>query len=296
MPQKTLVLKVPAGEQEGLRRRLAGGSFDFRSIPHALFSARGEGVTATLYRSGKLVVQGPEPELFAARYLDPAIRPAGEGRAHPPAAPRGPAAGSDEAGKGDYFGPLVVAAVRLDEELLEELATSPHVRDSKKLSDEAARRTGAALRARCPHAVERLDPPEYNREYARVGNLNLLLAEQHARALRGIARAGLHVIVDQFGPEGLMRRALQGLDVRLEQRPRAESHPAVAAASILAREAFLDGIEELSREYAVDLHKGAGSPTEASARRFLALHGPDELGAVAKLHFKTTRKLLGEGR
>ncbi len=286
MPQRTVVLKLASAEGRALRGRLEQGDFEFRSVPHAAFSVKGEGVVATLYTSGKLVVQGPDPDGFLLRYA---------GREAPPAAAPSPAptrtiVGSDESGKGDYFGPLVVAAVRLEPEQVAELAGSG-VADSKKLADSTCRRLAPALRERYAVSVQRLDPPEYNRERERHGSLNPLLAELHARAIRALARPGVDVLVDQFADPRLVERALGGLDVNLTQRPRAEEHVAVAAASVVAREEFLRALDELSAEFAVELCKGAGAPADDAGRAFLALHGPDRLGEVAKLHFRNTAKI-----
>jgi ribonuclease HIII len=202
--------------------------------------------------------------------------------------------GSDESGKGDYFGPLVVAAVRLDAELAEKLAGG-EVRDCKLMSDESVLRVGAALRANVPHAIARLDPPAYNAEHGRVRNLNPMLAALHAKAIRELAKPGMFVVVDQFAKEAVLLKALDGLDIRLEQRVRGEEILAVAAASVIAREQFLVALSELSEEFAVDLAKGAGPPVDRAARQFVALHGREKLGAVAKLHFKNTLKLPAGG-
>ena len=293
VPQRTIVVKLTRAEGKSLLGRLEGGGFEFRSVPHAAFSAKGEGVVATLYNSGKLVVQGGDPDAFLARYGQaPAASPAERKTAGAPSEslPTRPIIGSDESGKGDYFGPLVVAALRLEPEQAEEL-TGSGVADSKKLTDATCLRLGAALRGRYPCSVQRMDPPEYNRERERFGNLNPLLAELHARAIRALARPGIDVLVDQFGDRKLVERALGDLDVRLSQRPRAEENIAVAAASVIAREEFLRALAELSDEHAIDLCKGAGAPADAAGRRFLALHGRERLGAVAKLHFKNTRKI-----
>ncbi len=291
--QRTLVLRVPDAERDGLRRKLEGGPFDFRPVPHALFSARGEGVVATLYRSGKLVVQGPEPELFAARWVGATAVPVPSERAHQDRAgilDDVALVGSDESGKGDFFGPLVVAAVRLEAGDAAALRQGG-VGDSKRLADQTVRRLAPALRARFPHAEVVLEPGEYNAEHARLGNLNPLLAGLHARAIRAVAVPGVRVLVDRFANERLMRDALAGLEVDLEQRPRAESEMAVAAASILARDRFLEGLAALSGEAAVDLPKGAGDAVDRAARAYVALHGPAALGQVAKLHFRNAAKL-----
>jgi ribonuclease HIII len=201
-----------------------------------------------------------------------------------------PTLGSDETGKGDYFGPLVVAAVRLEPDEAAKLSAAG-VMDSKRVGDEQACRLGAFVAEHFPCRVRRIDPPEYNALHRRYGNLNLLLAEAHAEVLRPLARDGDLIVVDQFGPERLMVKAMAGAPGRLTQRPRGEEIVAVAAASIVARQVFLDALKELSEEFAVDLAKGAGTPTDKAARAFVKLHGTGRLGAVAKLHFKTTVKL-----
>jgi ribonuclease HIII len=292
--QRTRVIVVPPEEREALQRSLGAGRFEHRAVPHAVFSVKGDGVVATLYRSGKLVIQGDDPDVFAARYLgrEPAEAPAQRAsRAAPGTPPEMPLVGSDEAGKGDYFGPLVVAAVRVEPSEADELAAS-RVMDSKRLADETALRMGAALRGRYAHAIARLDPPRYNEVYAaRPGKLNDLLADLHAQAIGELARKGDHVIVDQFANESLLERRLAPLGIELEQRPRAEEIPVVAAASVIAREAFLNGLRELSEACGVDLHKGAGAPVDRVAARVLALHGEAGLGRFAKLHFKNTQKI-----
>ncbi len=290
--QKTLVVVLRGERGEGLRRRLSEGPFDFRSVPHAAFSARGEGVVATLYRSGKLVIQGADPEGFAAAWLDEGTRRQ-MGTTEPAAAarPAETAVGSDESGKGDYFGPLVVAAVRLDPDEMEALAGGD-VRDSKKLTDERALRIGAALRQRFPHAIARLDPAEYNDRHAAVKNLNPMLAELHAQAITELAGPDMHVVVDQFAAASVLERALAGQNLRLHQRPRAEELTVVAAASIIAREEFLLSLRRLSDEVGVDLPKGAGPAADEAARRFVQLHGADALGRATKLHFKNTGRVL----
>jgi len=292
--QNTLVVTLKPPEQAALEKRLAAGDFDFRPIAHARFSARGEGVVATLYASGKLVVQGNATDVFAARYLERAgarSQPARSARARLHTV----VIGSDESGKGDYFGPLVVAAVRLEANESDELEGGP-VRDSKRIDDASCKRLGAALRGRFPYAVRKHDPPRYNAKHAEIGNLNPILAQMHAEVIRELFVPGAHAVVDQFERSGLVLKALEGLAVSFEERPRAEEIPAVAAASVIAREQFLVAIDELSETWAVDLCKGAGAPTDHAARRFVALHGFDSLGAVSKLHFKNTTKIRGKGR
>ena len=273
--------------------------FEFRTVPHALFSAKGGGVVVTLYKSGKLVIQGGDPELFAARYVEDGVAKPKETAAKP--APTAASAGgrpkascgSDETGKGDYFGPLVVCGVRLDGELAERIAREARVRDSKKLSDSEAIQLGAELRERCAYSIARLDPPEYNATHARVKNLNPMLADLHSQVIHELAQPGLHVIVDKFANAKLLEERTRDLDIRLEQKPRAESEPAVAAASIIARQEFLACLRELSNEWGLELRKGAGTPTDKAGAEFVERFGAAELDKVAKVHFKTTQKITG---
>lgn len=285
MAQRTLVIQLDASRAKTLQRELERAGFEFRGVPYTSFSARQDGVVATYYTSGKLVVQAADPDAFCERFLGIAAPPRAVEREET-------TVGSDESGKGDYFGPLIVAGVRLEPAIARELAGGP-VRDSKQLSDETCLRLGAALRAKLPHALARLDPPDYNAEHARVRNLNPMLARLHGRVIRELAAPGMLVVVDQFGPERLVAREVEGLEVRLVQRPRGEEVPAVAAASVIAREQFLVGLNELSEHWGLDLCKGAGDPTDRAARRFVAVHGFERLGQVAKLHFRTTQKIGG---
>jgi ribonuclease HIII len=289
---------MPRARALDLKKRFADGDFDFRPVPYSLYSVKGEGVVATFYESGKVVVQGASPELFAERWFGgagEATKSSSSERA-PSARPTDDDSdaamiGSDECGKGDYFGPLVVVAVRLEAGQASKLRAAG-VRDSKTLSDDQCKKLGAALRGLVAHAVARLDPPEYNRIYVQ-GKLNDLLGNLHVQAIGQVAKPGMHVLVDQFANPALMQKKLAPLGVKLEQRTRAESNPAVAAASIIARVEFLTALKELSDEAAVDLHKGAGDPVDRAAARFVAIHGREGLVNVAKLHFKNTQKIRG---
>jgi len=308
MAQQTLVLQMHADAGRELRRKLESAGFELRSAPYAHFSARGAGATITHYTSGKLVVQAADPQALMNTYLGDVPPASAAGSAASGAARRDGVdlVGSDECGKGDFLGPLVVACV------LVPAGDGPKLRaggvgDSKKLSDATVRKLAGGLRHRYLHAVEVLEPPAYNAAHAKTPNVNLVLAALHAKAIRAVvsradvgagaaggARASkdrLRVLVDQFAGAALMQRELAGLDIELEQRPRAEEEAAVAAASIVARDEFLARMEALSEECGVDLHKGAGAPADDAALRYVELHGFDKLSRVAKVHFKNTAKL-----
>lgn len=203
--------------------------------------------------------------------------------------------GIDESGKGDYFGPLVVAAVFVTPEMEPDLRLM-EVRDSKKISDNRILEMARDLRQVCPYSIVAIGPQRYNELYAKIRNLNRLLAWGHARALENLLeKADCHLAIsDQFGDERYILNALQekGKRVRLVQRPKAESDLAVAAASILARAEFLTRLKRLSDEIGLPLPKGASAQVELAARMVVKKHGQELLGTVAKLHFKTTQAVL----
>ena len=205
--------------------------------------------------------------------------------------------GIDESGKGDYFGPLVIAAVFVTPALEQDLALM-QVRDSKKISDGRILELAPDIRLLCPHSLVAIGPQRYNELYAKIKNLNRLLAWGHARALENLLQqveCDL-AIADQFGDERLILNALQekGKQIRLVQRTKAESDLAVAAASILARAEFLQRLDRLSQELSTTLPKGASAAVELAGRMVVKKYGRDRLGTVAKLHFKTTKQVLGE--
>jgi ribonuclease HIII len=201
--------------------------------------------------------------------------------------------GTDESGKGDYFGPLVVAAVHAgpeEEKVLKYLG----VKDCKRLSDARVLELDAEIRRHCKHSVVRINPEKYNALHAKFGNLNHLLAWAHAKAIETILKDVMckTVISDQFGDEKLLRERLEKRvkGVELIQRHRAESDPAVAAASVVARAEFLRSIEYISGAFGIMFPKGATKVVDAG-RMFVAAYGSERLPEVAKVHFRTTDKL-----
>ena len=204
--------------------------------------------------------------------------------------------GIDESGKGDYFGPLVIAAVFVNATTQGELKLMA-VRDSKKLSDGRVLDLAPDIKTICPHSVIAIGPHKYNELYAKIKNLNRLLAWGHAKALENLLERGVtcdRAISDQFGDKRLILNALQekGRTIMLEQRTKAESDLAVAAASILARAEFLTRLKRLSDEVGTTLPKGASPAVELAAKMIAKKHGRERLESVAKLHFKTTQSIL----
>ncbi len=205
-----------------------------------------------------------------------------------------PIIGTDESGKGDYFGPLVIAGVYADplsKSILRELG----VADSKKLSDVRIAKLASEIKNVCKYSIVSIGNPRYNELYDKFKNLNRLLAWGHARVIENILEETACAIAlsDQFGSKDLIERALmdKGRQIHLEQRPRAEQNIVVAAASILARNEFVEKIKEISSEYGIEFPMGASNINIHIGRSFIKKYGEEHLSSVAKLHFKTTKEL-----
>jgi ribonuclease HIII len=203
--------------------------------------------------------------------------------------------GTDESGKGDYFGPLVVAGVFVPEDqqnVLKELG----IRDSKKISDNRVRELAALLQKGYKHSLVAIGPEKYNELYAKLRNLNRILAWAHSRAIENIlAEVNCSVAVtDQFGDKSFVLNALmeKGREIELVQKPKAEEDLAVAAASIMARAEFLKRLYFLSQDVELDLPKGSSSLVEEAGLKLVKLHKVEILDKVAKKHFKLTRRIL----
>ncbi|MCU4904556.1 ribonuclease HIII [Bacillus paranthracis] len=204
--------------------------------------------------------------------------------------------GTDESGKGDFFGPLVIAAVYVNKETrirLEQLG----VMDSKKLTDKVILELSQKIKGICPYSVVPIGNTKYNDLYTKIKNLNNLLAWGHARAIENILEniECQTVLSDQFGDEALIKKALfgKGKNVKLHQMHRAERNIAVAAASIIARSEYVNRLDQMSKKYKLEFPKGASVKTIVIGKEFVSQYGVDELKNVAKLHFKTTEQIKG---
>lgn len=212
-----------------------------------------------------------------------------------------PSIGTDESGKGDFFGPLVCAGVYADEASARVLLEMG-VRDSKRLSDRRCRELSDLIKVTCHerYNVVEITPSRYNDLYEQFRqegkNLNTLLAWAHARVLENLLSqvSCTRAITDQFADPRYVKSKLQqrGKTIDLIQMPRAEVHIAVAAASVLARARFLERLEALSTQFGITLPKGASQAVVQAARSLVKQQGAATLRQVAKLHFKTTQEVL----
>ncbi|PCJ54550.1 MAG: ribonuclease HIII [Planctomycetota bacterium] len=299
----TDVFVLSSQEGNQLSDALQSAGYEFRNLQHAVFQARGEGVVVSLYKSGKLVVQGKGAEAWHTQYLGaketaPSKKQTSASREPSGFPPAANSIGSDEAGKGDTFGPLVVAAVAIAKDKVE-LLQSSKVADSKTIDDHRIRILGPWIRENFDFEIRCLMPLKYNQEWQSAGsNVNTLLTQLHSDCLGVLhERSGYQsMVVDRFSPSCPVSKQIHAVapTVSVVEVPRAEAHLAVAAASVLAREQFLIGMEELSAEWAMDIPRGSGSPVPPAMREFLQLHGVEEMRRVAKVHFKNVQSFLAQ--
>jgi ribonuclease HIII len=208
-----------------------------------------------------------------------------------------PVIGTDESGKGDYFGPLVCAAVCVDEMTAGELRAIG-VRDSKTCTDPEIQELAEKIKELCAGKFEiiEISPDRYNRLYELMKNegqtLNSLLAWGHAKAIEELLKRVdcTLAIADQFADERFILKKLQakGRTIRLVQMHRAEQNIAVAAASILARARFVEKVNAMSKRYAMTFPLGASAGVIRAGKQFIAKNGLPALPLVAKMHFRTT--------
>ncbi|MGM9519139.1 MAG: ribonuclease HIII [Phascolarctobacterium sp.] len=241
--------------------------------------------------SGDSALEGKVRELIAGEKVDGVAASAASANA----LPRGKWAGSDESGKGDFFGPLVVAAVVVDDSTATKLAAAG-VKDCKLLTDKKILELEETIKENViDFSVLELKPKVYNLRYAQVtaqgGKLNQLLGYGHVAALSQVLERNhdCHAaLIDQFTTSTVNVRELQKRfpECQVRQQPRAEINLAVAAASVLARARFLRTMAELAEAAGeAALPKGGGEGATACARRLAAKLGKAELANFVKLHF-----------
>lgn len=295
-------IELSRDEAAALKKKLAAdAAYRTCTREYADYCFESESVNVAFYpKKGRLLIQGRGADDFVKQVLqlNPETSAPAKSTTLPALVDTTPHFGVDESGKGDYFGPLVVAGVYTDERCAAELVRLG-CRDSKAISDdkkihaiaEKIKKTAGVV-----YEVICIGPRRYNELYEEIGNLNRLLAWGHARVI-----AALHekmpscprALSDQFANEWVLKRALgqRRIPVQLEQRTKAESDVAVAAASILARDRFVQWMQQTAAASNCPMPLGCGPHVTRAAQHFVATHGHDRLPDVAKLHFKVTQKL-----
>jgi ribonuclease HIII len=209
-----------------------------------------------------------------------------------------PNIGTDESGKGDYFGPLVIAGVLLNQRqkiAFDELG----IKDSKKISDSnimiLAKKIKKLVKT---YNVIAIGNKRYNEFYNDVGNINTILAWGHAKVIENILQKNsvMNAYADQFGNKSLIENSLQknGKKLKLTQLHKAEFITSVAAASILARERFLIELSKMSFKCGHTILKGASQKVNELGVKLVSEYGENVLDDISKRHFKNTNNILDE--
>ena len=278
---------------------------EFAEQQYAQFRAKTPQGIAVLYNSGKLLIQGSDVSALVSDFkkslncIDKNKQQTlfmsqehqiNEQNQEIPL----PHIGVDESGKGDFFGPLVIAGVLATEENSKKFIEAG-IKDSKKLTDDKILKLAGLIKANATHSVVVIGNEKYNELYAKFNNLNKLLAWGHARVIENILEKEpcSYALSDKFGNESLIKNALidKGKNIILEQRVRGEADIAVAAASILARAEYVNRMQTLSSRYEIELPKGASDKVLMTGKNFAQKYGNEKLKFVAKLHFKTYNQI-----
>ena len=298
---------VTEGQAKALHAWLRSHDYEFRHVPYALFSGAKDKINITCYTSHKLVVQGKGTQEFVEFILEPQILGAARLGYEAVLDPTLllPRIGVDESGKGDFFGPLCVAGVYVNEAVINSW-TNKGIRDSKAISSDKKIAALAKLIRETPGCITSVVPignEAYNRLYKLMNSVNTLLAWGHARVIENLMGQKhrmnpppVRAISDQFAAhKDTVAKALMSLgrSIELVQRHKAESDIAVAAASILARDEFVSRLNRLGKESGIPLPKGASAQVEEAGRKFIEKHGAEALPQVAKMHFRTAPRIQG---
>lgn len=299
--------KLTEEQAERLEAVVRDGSYKLREVPYARFSGVKPDHNVTYYESGKVVVQGKGTREFVEFILEPLVLQSaklGYEEALDPAL-LDPRIGVDESGKGDFFGPLCVAGVYVNGGVLAAWKGSG-IRDSKSISSDAQIAKFAKLIEETPGCVANsvvIGNEAYNRMHGTTGSVNRVLAWGHARVIENLMGLRhrmnpppVRAISDQFAAsKATVEKALMaaGRTLELVQRHKAEEDLAVAAASIVARHTFVTRLKKLETDFGMPLPKGASAAVETAARAFVERHGADALPKVAKMHFRTSYRVLG---
>jgi ribonuclease HIII len=287
-----------------LRALLEESGFEFAPKEWTIFFAQKNKLSVAVYEKGpKVLVQGKGFEEFVQFELEPKVlgeAKLGYEEVHSPEMFE-PHFGVDESGKGDFFGPLVISGVYVDRAIARKLLDAGVVDSKRVSSDTRIRALADTIRKTSQGLVETvlIGPAKYNELYEKFGNLNRLLGWGHARVIENLLarKPGCpRSLSDQFADARVIKESLMrhGRNIVLEQRPRAESDIAVAAASIIAREGFINWLERKGKELGMRLQRGVSPGVKETAKKLVEMGGPQALREAAKVHFRTAHEIAPE--
>ena len=303
-PLTSFTSPLTTAQADKLRGCLDEWGFELVEKPYTLYAAQKGKLNLAVYTKGpKILVQGKETEEFVKFRLEPEILGEAKLGYEEVLSPEAysPHFGIDESGKGDFFGPLVVAGVYVDRGIARELKEAG-VQDSKRITSDAKIRLLADIIRRIPGAVHNviaIGPERYNVLQQKMRNVNNLLGWGHARVIENLLELRPDCprsLSDQFANPSIIQRQLleKARRIQIDQRTKAESDPAVAAASILARERFIDWLEAAGRKRGVVLPRGASAQVKTVAREIAVREGAGALRLLSKTHFRTAREVAPE--
>ena len=284
-----------------LRGILEQENYEFKNKDYAIFSAKKDRLNITVYEKGpKVLIQGKETKNFIQFTLEPKIlgfaKLGYEEELYPEMFE--PHFGIDESGKGDFFGPLVIAGAYTNKALTRSLI-DVGVTDSKKVSDKKIQKLSHIIKNSpgIEYDIIVISPSKYNEIYKSIGNLNKLLAWGHSKCIENLCTKKpdcQRALSDQFAKSSVLESSLgkMGKTINLEQRTKAEEDVAVATASILARNHFVEWMDLASKQYNIEIPKGASMKVKEAGDFLVKSHGIGVLSKIAKLHFKTAQNWL----
>lgn len=278
-----------------------------RSAPGVIFAAKLSDTAVTIYKSGKVMFQGNGASREAALWggiskkNEKVVSSNIKGDTLPENFERFSVVGSDETGTGDYFGPIIVAAcfVREDQvKLVKELG----VKDSKMLTDELMRKMAPDLMATLTYSVLVLKNEKYNEIQSRGWSQGKIKALMHNQAIKHVLKKmapekPAYILIDQFAERSIYYNHIKAEKEIIRENvlfsTKAEQlHVSVAAASIIARYAFLKEMDRLSEIANTSIPKGASAKVDEIAAKIYLKHGADFLKSITKWHFANTGKAV----
>jgi ribonuclease HIII len=306
-PLTSYTCKLTDEQAAALETAISSRGFKFRAVPYARFAGEKDKINVVFYESGKLVLQGKGTQEFIEFVLEPEVLKQAKLGYETLLNPEllQPRLGVDESGKGDFFGPLCIAGVYINETVIKSWE-GKGIRDSKNISSDKRMAELADLIRNTPGCVTTVVPignEAYNRLYVKMRSVNAMLAWGHARVIENLMGQKhrmnpppVKAISDQFAAsKSVVEKALMtsGKQIELVQRHKAEEDLAVAAASILARDEFVKGLARLEKQFEMKLPKGASAAVDAAAKKIFEERGAESLAKIAKMHFRTALRAQG---
>ncbi|MBQ7450098.1 ribonuclease HIII [bacterium] len=292
----TFTYKLNSESLDKIKKFFESEGCSFSTQQYAHFKAISPNYNITFYNSCKIVIQGKEISEIVRKFCQAMNINFNIEENSDEEIKEDCYIGVDESGKGDFFGPLVIAGVAVNPQL-KKLFFELGIKDSKQLSDEKILKLSKEIQKNSKWSVVVINPQKYNELYGKFKNLNKLLAWGHARTIENVLEKEptcTLALSDKFAKDDkVIENALmvKGRQIKMVQKTKGEDDIAVAAASVIARAEFVSRVKSMSLSYKIDFPKGASDKVIQTGKEFIEKYGKQRLNEVAKLHFKTTQNL-----